>query len=82
MKLQKNLLNTAMLATNDPRNLVSEMSDLRLDDGRPLCPQHADSLKHVDEAFVSHSLEHNTQSDEDTGPANAHTATQEYIEGE
>lgn len=47
---------------------------LSLHHGWSLCPQHFDSLEDVHRPFVTHPLQDNTQSDEDTCPPHASTA--------
>lgn len=49
-------------------------SDLSLDHGRPLCPQHLHGLEDIDHAFVAHSLQDDAEGDEDSGPPHAGTA--------
>lgn len=44
---------------------------LSLHHGWSLRPQHFDSLENVHRPFVTHPLQHNTQSDEDTCPPHA-----------
>lgn len=40
----------------------------------PLCPQHFDSLEDVHCPFITHPLQDNTQSDENTCPSHSSTA--------
>lgn len=47
---------------------------LSLHHGRSLCAQHFDGLEDVHCPFVTHPLQDDTQSDEDTGPPHASTA--------
>lgn len=47
---------------------------LSLHHGRSLCAQHFDSLEDVHRPFVTHPLQDDTQSDEDTCPPHASTA--------
>lgn len=53
-------------------------SDLSLDHGRPLCPEHLHRLEDVNHAFVAHSLEHDAEGNEDSGPADASTKHTEH----
>lgn len=46
---------------------------LSLHHGWSLCPQHFDSLENVHCPFITHPLQDNTQSDEDTCPSHAST---------
>lgn len=48
---------------------VRATSDLGLDHGWPLCPEHLHSLEDIDHAFVAHPLQDDAEGDEDTGPA-------------
>lgn len=49
-------------------------SYLRLYHGRALCPQHLNSLEDVHSSFITHPLQNDTQSDEDSGPPHTRTA--------
>lgn len=46
-------------------------SDLSLDHGWPLCPEHLHRLEDVHHAFVAHSLQDDAEGDEDSGPTHA-----------
>lgn len=46
-------------------------SDLSLDHGRPLCPEHLHRLEDVHHALIAHSLQDDAEGDEDSGPTHA-----------
>ena len=52
---------------------VCVTSDLSLDHGWPLCPEHLHCLEDINHAFVAHSLKDDAEGDEDSGPAHAST---------
>ena len=52
---------------------------LILNHRRPLSTQHLDRLEHIDDAFVTHSLQYDTQSDEDASPTDPGAAQQTDI---
>lgn len=54
---------------------VRATSDLSLDHGWSLCPEHLHRLEDIDHTFVAHSLQDDAEGDEDTGPAHAGTKT-------
>ena len=51
---------------------------LCLHHGWPLRPQHLDGLEDVHHPFVAHPLQHDTESDEDSGPADPRTAVRTH----
>lgn len=53
--------------------MIKMLMYLSLHHGWSLCAQHFDSLEDVHCPFITHPLQHNTQSDEDTCPP--HTST-------
>lgn len=55
------------------RGWVRETNYLSLDHGWSLSAQHFNCLKDVDHSFIFHPLEYDTQSDEDSCPANSGT---------
>lgn len=52
---------------------VCVTSDLSLDHGWPLCPEHLHCLEDINHAFIAHSLQDDAEGDEDSGPAHAST---------
>lgn len=58
-----------MMKMFSPRARVN--SDLSLDHGRPLRPQHLHRLEDVHHAFVAHPLQDDAEGDEDSGPTHA-----------
>ena len=48
-------------------------SHLCLHHGRTLCPQHFDSLEHVDHTLIAHSFQHDGQRNEHACTAHSRT---------
>jgi len=67
------------------RERVGWLRYLVLDHGGSLSTEHLDRLEHVDDALISHSLEDDTQSDEnasptDTSASHTHTHTHTHLQ--
>lgn len=58
-----------MMKIFSPSSCVT--SDLSLDHGRSLRPEHLHRLEDVHHAFVAHSLQDDAERDEDSGPTHA-----------
>jgi len=71
--------NTLFVILTGRRHSCHLVTYLILNHRRPLCAQQLDCLEHVDDALVTHSLQHNTESYEDASPtdtgAKSHTHT-------
>ena len=60
---------------------VCVTSDLSLDHGWPLRPEHLHSLEDINHAFVAHSLQDDAEGDEDSGPAHSSTEDASHDRG-